>query len=650
MLKLRKILLCNYLYYLILLLAIFYCTVVINTNKIDLNKNTFKGTITKIIKKDNDIIYTNNNLIVYLNKKNKFKVGDNILIKGSIINTLNNTIYIKPSSIKYLSTSPNIIYFIKRLLIKRLKNNSYLYTFILGDKSYINSIVKRSYQENGISHLFAISGMHISLLSSIINKILKRTSIQEETIFKITSLFLLLYLFIVGLSPSILRGVLFYILFTTNNIYYFYIKKINLFFLIVSISLFINPYSIFDIGYQYSYLISFSLLLNNNYLKSNNYFISLFKVSILSSIVSLPISLYHFYQINILSTIYNLFFVPLVSIIVFPFSLIVVLFPITEPIYNEVIKVLEKTSLFLVNINIGKLIFKKVNIIIYLIYILIIILFFIFRKKIILGILIFILIFHYHLPCFMNYFIKYIDVGQGDCTLIHLNNKNIMIDTGGKANNDLVLLYKIINELKKEGIKKIDYLISSHGDFDHIGEAINLVENFKVEKVIFNCGSYNDLENELIKVLDKKKIKYYSCIKELNIDNNKLYFLQTKEYDNENDNSNVIYTELDGYKFIFMGDASTSTEKEIMDKYNLPDIDVLKIGHHGSKTSSSQEFINKIQPKYSIISVGKNNRYGHPNKEVLDNLKDTKIYRTDEDGSIMFNIKNNKLKIETCTP
>ena len=183
-----------------------------------------------------------------------------------------------------------------------------------------------------------------------------------------------------------------------------------------------------------------------------------------------------------------------------------------------------------------------------------------------------------------------------------------------------------------------------------MGEAINLVENFKVEKVIFNCGPYNDLEKELIKVLDKKNIKYYSCIKELNIDKNKLYFLQTKEYDNENDNSNVIYTELNRYKFMFMGDASTITEKEIMDKYNLPDIDVLKVGHHGSRTSSSKEFIDEINPKYSIISVGKNNRYGHPNKEVLDNLKDTKIYRTDEDGSIMFNIKNNKLKIETCTP
>ena len=183
-----------------------------------------------------------------------------------------------------------------------------------------------------------------------------------------------------------------------------------------------------------------------------------------------------------------------------------------------------------------------------------------------------------------------------------------------------------------------------------MGEAINLVNNFKVEKVIFNCGPYNNLEKDLIKVLDKKKIKYYSCIKELNIDKNKLYFLQTKEYDNENDNSNVIYTELDGYKFMFMGDASSTTEKEILKKYDLPDIDVLKVGHHGSKTSSGKDFIDEINPRYSVISVGKNNRYGHPNKEVLNNLENSKIYRTDQDGSIMFKIKNNKLKIETCSP
>ena len=183
-----------------------------------------------------------------------------------------------------------------------------------------------------------------------------------------------------------------------------------------------------------------------------------------------------------------------------------------------------------------------------------------------------------------------------------------------------------------------------------MGEAINLVENFKVEKVIFNCGEYNDLEKELIKVLDKKKIPYYSCIKELNIDNNKLYFLNNKDYGNENDNSSVIYTELNNYKFLFMGDAGVEVEEDLIEKYNLKDIDVLKVGHHGSKTSSSKIFIDEINPKYSIISVGKNNRYGHPNDSVLDNLNGSKIYRTDKDGSIMFKIQNNKLNIKLCTP
>ncbi len=101
---------------------------------------------------------------------------------------------------------------------------------------------------------------------------------------------------------------------------------------------------------------------------------------------------------------------------------------------------------------------------------------------------------------------------------------------------------------------------------------------------------------------------------------------------------------------MFMGDASTTTEKEILNQFNLTNIDVLKVGHHGSKTSSGKDFIDEMNPKYSIISVGKNNRYGHLNKEVIDNLKNSKIYRTDQDGSIMFKIKNNKLKIKTCKP
>ena len=183
-----------------------------------------------------------------------------------------------------------------------------------------------------------------------------------------------------------------------------------------------------------------------------------------------------------------------------------------------------------------------------------------------------------------------------------------------------------------------------------MGEAINLVNNFRVDKVIFNCGEFNKLEQDLIRVLDKKKIPYYSCIKELNIDDNKLYFLNNKDYGNENDNLSVIYTELNNHKFLFMGDAGVEVEDDLIEKYNLQDIDVLKVGHHGSKTSSGKEFVNELNPKYSVISVGTNNRYGHPNKEVLENLEDSKIYRTDHDGSIMFKIKNNKLEIETCAP
>ena len=103
------------------------------------------------------------------------------------------------------------------------------------------------------------------------------------------------------------------------------------------------------------------------------------------------------------------------------------------------------------------------------------------------------------------------------------------------------------------------------------------------------------------------------------------------------------------YKFLFMGDASFTVEDYLLANYNLRDITFLKVGHHGSSTSTTKEFADIINPKISLISVGQNN-YGHPNKNVLDNLKDSKIYRTDQDGSIMFKIKNDKLKVETCGP
>ena len=132
--------------------------------------------------------------------------------------------------------------------------------------------------------------MHITLLSSIIKKLLEKLKLQEENLFKVTTIILLLYLFLVGLSPSILRGVLFFILFSLNNIYYFYIKPVNLFLLVLSISLLINPNYIFDVGFLYSYTISLSLLISSKYLEGS-YLKSLLKVSFISFLASFPISL-----------------------------------------------------------------------------------------------------------------------------------------------------------------------------------------------------------------------------------------------------------------------------------------------------------------------------------------------------------------------
>ncbi|HPF83487.1 MAG TPA: hypothetical protein PLV83_04935 [Bacilli bacterium] len=179
-----------------------------------------------------------------------------------------------------------------------------------------------------------------------------------------------------------------------------------------------------------------------------------------------------------------------------------------------------------------------------------------------------------------------------------------------------------------------------------MGSSITLVNNFNIEKVLFNIGEYNDLEQKLINILNVKKIKYYQNINKLDINNKTLYFLNNRLYDNENDNSNIIYLKIDNYKFLFMGDASINVENNILNNYNLDNIDFLKIGHHGSKTSSSNYFINKINPKYSIISVGKNNRYGHPNKEVIDILNNKVVYRTDINGSIKILLKNDKFKIK----
>ena len=677
--KLKYILQSNYLFkllaILVVLVTIIY-TKFLDKESIYNDENSFIGVVSKIkVKENKTIIYlkSKENLVIndYNGLAKDISLGDKILVIGELKEPSSNTIpnlfnyknylyqngifyTVNASKIQKLTNNTNIIYFLRDKVssrIDKIKNaNSYIGIYVLGDTSILDEEILGSYRENGISHLFSISGMHISLFAGMILYFLKRISYNNYFNYGVVIIFLIFYALLVGFSPSVIRSLLMYILFAINKIFNLKIKSINIMCLLLIIILLIKPFYIYNLSFQYSYLISFSLVLYSFKIKKikNKIFKSLY-ISTVSFLFSFPICIYNFYQVNVCSIILNIFLIPLVSIIIFPMSLISFIIPKFSYILGIFTNILESISLLISRYKIGIITFSKPSILLITMYYIFIGLF-LYNKKYLF--IFFLILYHKYMIYFDNSYVMHaLDVGQGDSIFLKFpyNNSNILIDTGGVSNYDIVS-NKTIPYLKSIGITKIDYLILSHGDFDHMGGSINLVNNFKVEKVIFNCGPYNDLENELINILDKKKIKYYSCIKELNIDRNKLYFLQTKEYDNENDNSNVIYTELNGYKFMFMGDAGVTTEKEIMNNYNLLDIDVLKVGHHGSKTSSSKEFINEINPKYSIISVGKNNRYGHPNKEVLDNLKDSKLYRTDIDGSIMFKIKNNKLKIETCSP
>ena len=676
MIRLRKILLCDYLYLILLGLTFGYVLISINIEKKSLyqnNEKIFKGYIEKIKIDGNQLtinLKAKEEIIInyyFLTPKEKesfsLKLGDYIKVEGTLQEPsssripnlfdykkylMNNNIFylLKVDKIKLLRKNTNQLLKLKQFLIDVNNTNSlssaYINALVLGNKKLITQEVTESYQINGVSHLFAISGLHVSFLSLILLFLLK--NISEIKRYFIVSVFLLFYAFITDFSASIMRAVIFFIGLKINQIFYFYIKPINLLILTLSFLLIINSFYIFDVGFQFSFIICFFLLKFQKQLTNKKGIKLFFWVSIVSFLASLPICYQNFFQINLLAPLLNVVFVPFLSFIIYPLCLLTLFLPFLSIILNILLSILETLSLMFSSLSFN-LILSKTNIIIVFVYYFIIyktIKTLFQRKYLWLIILSFVLIIHHNISYFDSSLkIYFIDVGQGDSILIKLPNQkgNVLIDTGGKLNyqedwqrkNKSFSLAKnnLIPFFKSLGITKIDSLIITHGDADHIGESIDLVNNFKVENVVFNCGEYNDLEKNLIKVLKKNKINYYSCIKELNIDKYKLQFLNTKEYQNENDNSNVIYFNYNKYKFLFMGDAGLEREKDILEKYNLKDIDFLKVGHHGSNTSSNKLFIDRINPKYSLISVGKNNRYGHPKDEVLNTLKNSKIYRTD---------------------
>lgn len=633
----------------------------------------FIGIVTKYEVKEDKItieIKAKEKLLItykYQDKEfNNLSYGDKIKVKGTLItpskNTNQNTfnyqkylyykkIYyiVEATSINKIANNHNYLYTIKNTLyqkINKLKSSNYIKTLLFCDNT-LSKEIKESYRINGISHLFSVSGMHINFFVSIIYLYLNKITYNKRIKYLITNIFIITYLILFP-SSSLLRSTVMSILYSINYLLKLKIKKIDILLLTLGVSLLINPFIIYDLGYIYSYTITFFLVLSSSTLKKKNKINKIIYISLLSFLVSIPITIYNSYEINIISILLNIILVPIISIIILPLTILTYIFPILDSILYLFTNTLETISLFISKINITKIIFPKPSLLIIVLYYIIFLLSYQNKKYFYLNIILLIII--YISPYLnSNFEVVMFEVGEADCHLIKYpyNKNTILIDTG---KNEYKIKNEVIPYLKSIGIKKIDYLIITHGDEDHIGGSITLINNFQVKNVILNKGTFTDIEKELIKNLNKKKIPYQININKINLSNHTIYLLNNTKYNNENDNSIITYFTYQKYKFLYMGDASITTEDNLLENYNLNNISILKVGHHGSNTSSSKDFISQINPSISLISVGENNIYHHPNKEVINNLSKSRIYRTDINNMVKLTINSKGiLKVTTIT-
>lgn len=675
--KLKTILQSNIITIFIFLITVFYILFYLNNkpeSKYTKNENIIIGYIYECDRKEDKIVLKvkgKENILVNYYDDFKCELGSYIKAYGEIKKPEKNTNFylfnyqnylltkkinyiFKADKIEKINTKIPFIYQIKNYLNKHIENyksKPYLEALVLGKDDNIKENVIESYQTNGISHLLAISGAQITLFSCGLLFILSKL-FSKNTSYLFTIMFLLFYLFITNFQSSILRAVAFFIILTINKQFELKVSTLKLLIITLCTLLIINPYLIYSLGFILSFTVSFFLILFKGLInKYQNYFSKTLVISLIAFLSSAPIIINSFFKINLLSPIINLYFVPLVTFIIYPLALLTFIFKPLDNIFLNIVTIMENASLKLSNIDILNLSMSHINIIFFIIYYLIIIfILYNWQKGRNYIIIFFIILLIHHNINYLNPYstLTMIDVGQGDSFLLKLkhNKANILIDTGGIASYDDRKPYDIaknilIPYLNAEGVNKLDYLIITHGDFDHGGMAKNLIKNFKIKHIILNREN-NNLEKEIIKKFKGKITNISEGI--IKIENITLNFLNGLNTYDENKASLIIYTNIENRNILLMGDATKESENYILNTYNLPKMDILKVGHHGSNTSTSKKFIKKISPKISLISAGKNNIYGHPHQETLKKLKNSDVYITKKDGAVKINLNNFTIK------
>lgn len=560
---------------------------------------------------------------------------------------------------------------------EKFKNNfdvqtaNYFITIILGDKSELDKQIKENFQNGGISHLLAISGMHINCIILIITYVINKTINSYKIRKLITIGILIMYGSIIEFSPSATRAIIMAIM---------HLMALNLlekdnFLVNISISSFIiliiSPYYLVDTGFLLSFTATISIVYVYKKLRrevSKNKIIQMIADSLIltisANILIAPIVICLFKKVSLSMIVMGIIISPFIFVIEIIGILIIIIPSYILEFLKVPIELFISIFDFLSSINFLTIYFKVPNIIQIILYYTIIIKFlFKPKRKIINEILTYIIVISIisqlvqssYSMLFRKFEINLIDVGQGDSILIVTpKNKKILIDGGGNENYDIganVLIPYLLNKR----IKQIDYLIISHFDTDHVGGTLRVLEKLKVKQVIISQQKEDSSNFQKFLEITKKRNIKITVVKagdiiqiEKNIYIEVLWPTKKLEISTNPLNNNSIVAKLiyNNTSILFTGDIEAEAEKELVKKYGHKlKSDILKVSHHGSKTSSTQDFIDKVNPKIALIGVGYKNKFDHPSYTTIKTLekRKIKIYRTDLMGEINIKIKNSKI-------
>lgn len=548
--------------------------------------------------------------------------------------------------------------------------SGWIIALLLGETSYLSEETLDLFRRWNIAHLLAISGFHTGIILLVSYYILTRLlKLTRETSQWIVVTILVVFLFLAGAAPSVIRASLMAILFIFSQKLQIKIISTDIISLVFITLLLFNPNLIYHIGFQFSFAVTFSLLLSHKLLKqSESRIYQSFQISFISAFSILPIQLQYFSTFHPLSIFINLLIVPYFSLVI-PLMLIFLIltflpqtvlhflsFPF-EYFHTFIIFQLDKlTDLFQ-----EMFIVRDLNLHLVLIYYLIFyfLLYFLEKKKRIragitgLCLVLIVLYFNHQGKFLAQGNVTMLDIDQADALVIELPKQRgvFLIDVGASFSfESFEASPKVYEQIIKpylyhQGIYEIDAIFLTHDDLDHTGSLEFLVEDFRVKELIIS--EFHPIDQALSTLISKHNIHLTRINEAVSLNRKGQVFhvlSPIEDKGDSNENSLVIYSKLGSQNFLFTGDASKKVEREILARYPSIEVDVLKVGHHGSNTSTDPLFLKESHVKVGLISAGRKSRYGHPTKEVLENLLDENIqvFQTPKHGAVSYYYPKNE--------